>query len=482
MRSMWMWTLVGLLACAGKDPVDSAPEGADSGTPPGTDTEDTEDTAPIPLAVTALSAELVPDLGPVPRVRWEQSHEGTATLLWSFDGEFGGSPAYSLPAGEHSQLILGVPYGVEVTWWVLFESGDERLESEPQTISTPDWPETLPVPQLLTSNPDGWDPTLPYVLTSLNQSGDERTGDWWVFILDRKGRVLWSRFTPTDWVSRYVRIGVTGRDILIDYDSYWSQGAAGIDSRVWRMQLDGELIHEYLTPGLHHSFTELPDGRVVWLALENTYTNEILRVVDDAGQVDDLWNCQEQFVGRSELSGLFLQCGTNGLYYSEPRDTFLVSSWALDTVIEVEHATGNTVRYFGQADGAWDFDPPESEFDWQHGPIYTDDGNLMVSSKRYDAEAARYETVVYEYEVDEAEEALREVWSFGKGEGIYGMYMGEVHRLPGGNTLHNYGEESRLREVTPAGEIVWEVWWEGDEHIGRSTPFEHLYDLAPPPT
>ena len=60
--------------------------------------------------------------------------------------------------------------------------------------------------------------------------------------------------------------------------------------------------------------------------------------------------------------------------------------------------------------------------------------------------------------------------------------MGEVHRLPGGNTLHNYGEESRLREVTPDGAIVWEVWWEGDEHIGRSTPFADLYDLAPDPT
>jgi hypothetical protein len=235
----------------------------------------------------------------------------------------------------------------------------------------------------------------------------------------------------------------------------------------------------YPTPFLHHAFTEHDDGAIVWLALDDGYENETLERLDAAGVQSRIWSCQSQFYATIGQIG---SCGTNGLYWDAAADRYLISSWAIDTVIEIDGATGALNRYFGQLPGAWSFDPPESEFDWQHGPIYTDAGTLMVSSKRWDPEASRNETVAYEYALDEGAQTLREVWSFGKGQGIYGAFMGEVHRLPGGNTLHNYGEEARLREVTPDGEVVWEVWWEGDAHIGRSTPFADLYDLVPDPT
>ena len=56
--------------------------------------------------------------------------------------------------------------------------------------------------------------------------------------------------------------------------------------------------------------------------------------------------------------------------------------------------------------------------------------------------------------------------------------MGEAHRLPNGNTLHNYGSNARLREVTPEGQVVWDVQWSGSL-IARSTPIEDLYALMP---
>ena len=71
------------------------------------------------------------------------------------------------------------------------------------------------------------------------------------------------------------------------------------------------------------------------------------------------------------------------------------------------------------------------------------------------------------------------VWSFGEGRGIYGSHMGEVHRLPGGNTLHVYGAGGHMAEVTPEGNVVWEVDWPGDQHNGHTTAWSNLYDLLP---
>ena len=55
--------------------------------------------------------------------------------------------------------------------------------------------------------------------------------------------------------------------------------------------------------------------------------------------------------------------------------------------------------------------------------------------------------------------------------------MGEAHRLPRGNTLHNYGTAARIREVTPEGEVVWDVGFSQGSWLGRTTPIANLYDL-----
>ncbi len=54
---------------------------------------------------------------------------------------------------------------------------------------------------------------------------------------------------------------------------------------------------------------------------------------------------------------------------------------------------------------------------------------------------------------------------------------GEAVRLPGGNTLHNYGSLARAREVTPEGEVVWDIGWPDSSELHRSTPLtlDQLY-------
>ena len=87
--------------------------------------------------------------------------------------------------------------------------------------------------------------------------------------------------------------------------------------------------------------------------------------------------------------------------------------------------------------------------------------------------------VLREFEVDDASQTLTEIWNLGVGEGIDALYFGEPHRLGNGNTLQNTGELPTMREVLPDGTVVWEMAWQEDHWLGRSTPIADLYALAP---
>ena len=61
-----------------------------------------------------------------------------------------------------------------------------------------------------------------------------------------------------------------------------------------------------------------------------------------------------------------------------------------------------------------------------------------------------------EYAVDTDTQTLTEIWSY-ESEQNGTPLLGQVRRLSNGNTLINYGGHGAIREVTPAGSLVWLV-------------------------
>ena len=221
---------------------------------------------------------------------------------------------------------------------------------------------------------------------------------------------------------------------------------------------------------LNHVFRELADGTLVWGATNGS--SETLEKMNPDGTQETIWNCrsfhQSLDINRS--------CQSNTLYWHEDTDTFLFSFYTTNTVVEIDHQTGETLRQWGgDLPQSWDFDPANSVFEWQHGANYTDTGTLLLSTEV----PGEYETAAREDEFDDASETLVEVWNYGLGEGIYGDTAGEAHRLANGNTLHNYGSAGHLREVTADKDIVWEVSWSGNKLLGRTVFLEDLWAFAP---
>ncbi len=429
------------------------------------DSDDTSNT--FGGQVSNVYSEVDDDYGTLVRVFWTQNEAADARVEFSFDADtWVSTPVKDGEAGENSALLLGIPYQTEVTFRVVNEMPDGPLTTDDFIETTSEPPSKLPETAAVSGEPSKWDPETNYVFLSMENTDQTAM---YTIIIDRQGRVVWARRNSLGTASLHPRVSFDGGQLLIDESTYWTMFDGGAGSTVKRMYISGHLIESVETPGLHHPFTDLPDGSIAWPAYNGD--NELIQIRSPDGDVETLLDCQAFLVA----NGFTDYCGSNTLSYDPKTDHFLYSLYSAETVVEIDRATGQAVRHFGHIDNAWGFDPTDSAFWWQHGAYFTPDGNLLVSSI---VSQNGSETVVREYSLNETDQVLEEVWSFGEGQGVYADNMGEAHRLPGGNTLHNYGSGTRIREVTPEGEVVWDVDWNA-ENLGRSVPLGDLYALLP---
>ena len=402
---------------------------------------------------------------------WTQEVEASGWVEYSFDDdEWLSSPRMAFGEGPQQQLLLGIPYDTEVMVRVVSEIDGTAVTSSEIAAATGTVPEELPLPDVLVADPDAWEPTGDYMLGSINPTpGGWFIGHYWMFIVDRQGRVVWAR-RGVGWnFTIYLRVSPTG-DILWDEATYWSAFDDGAGSRVHRMTIDGTVTESYDTPGMHHAFVDLPDGSLLWGSALTAY--ETLEKLHPDGTRETLWDCTEFYLAH-ELGGW---CHSNAMYYREETDSLLYSFPDPDMVLELDLSTGEVIDWWSHLNETWSVEPPDATFWFQHGTTYTDDGTLLLSSH---ATQEDDDGVVREYEIDRDAHVLRQIWHHGDGDGIDAEFAGEAHRLPAGNTLHNTGTTPRVREITPEGAVVWDIAWDGYLLVGRTVLLDDLYALAP---
>jgi hypothetical protein len=434
---------------------------------------DTADTQPPGPPLEGLELRLHEEIESLVYTNWEQLEQamvwveyGSDTLGWQQ------SPARDLAAGPQEQILLGIPYEQAIEVRLVAEMDGETWWSDHEPVSTGEQPTGVPTMEVLAVDEASLDPGVSFLLASIEEvNGFGIAVGSWSFIFDRQGRVVWALESPQGRATIHARLSWDGTDLLLDHNSFYALFDGGAASQVARYDIDGTQLALYDTPGMHHPFTDTPSGDLVYLATAETY-DSLVRVDTATGQSEVLWACQPF----QEGLGVEQYCTSNSVSWHEPSQRFLVSFYSSDTVVEIDPTAGEATRWFGHLPGAWGFDPEDSAFWWQHGAHLTEAGTLLVSTK---ISEGGEETLVREYNLDSDEQLLRQVWSFGEGQGVYGEVMGEAWRLAGGNTLHNYGSGTRVREVTPDGDVVWDVGFSAGTFLGRTTPIDDLWALAP---
>jgi len=132
--------------------------------------------------------------------------------------------------------------------------------------------------------------------------------------------------------------------------------------------------------------------------------------------------------------------------------------------------------YASHLNVSYDFDPPNSRFTWQHGPNWTSDGTLLVSTSMHPVYP--WDNIgMREYIVDHDTQTLTEIWNMEFNGRV--SYGGDAHRLSNGNTLQNYGSSGLVQEIGPNGTVHWVATWADRHLLGMTTFLDDLYRFAP---
>ena len=145
------------------------------------------------------------------------------------------------------------------------------------------------------------------------------------------------------------------------------------------------------------------------------------------------------------------------------RDTdgnLLLSNRHTAQIVKIDRATGNVLWKLGGRDNDFTF-VNDTGFSYQHDIRRLENGHITLFDNGNPHEGfprpTPYSRAV-EYEIDEVSKVITRVWEYRGSPDIYGEYMGNVQRLPNGNTFIGWGGPATIgTEVTPGGEVALEM-------------------------
>ena len=134
----------------------------------------------------------------------------------------------------------------------------------------------------------------------------------------------------------------------------------------------------------------------------------------------------------------------------------IISSRFLDEVTKISRETGEIIWRLGGKANQFTFIGDGEPFFDQHDARRLENGHLTLYDNR-SAQGSTYSRGV-EYELDEEAMTARRVWEYRSGGDSASFAMGNVQRLPNGNSLIGWGALTpTLTEVTPGGEKAFEM-------------------------
>jgi hypothetical protein len=202
------------------------------------------------------------------------------------------------------------------------------------------------------------------------------------------------------------------------------------------------------------------------------------------GTTRTIWSCSKQFSG--VFTGAY-DCYSNTVNWVEADNTVMLSFPYVSTVVQIDRKTGTMVGQYGNAAGSYTFSPSPWKFQFQHSPIITPQGTLLLSSHLPDfpdgSTAGPKQHAFEEFTIDRTNKKLTQKWIYSDG-GEWAGYKGFNVRLANGNTLVNYGSGGVIREVTPDKKTAYQIMFDvptGDDYynkmIGNTILVSDLYAL-----
>jgi hypothetical protein len=349
----------------------------------------------------------------------------------------GSGGAIDVSGTTHRALMLGLKPDRTYTYRIVATGDDEVCTSADRSLTTGSSPGAPTVTRTVV---DADARAHGFIVTSGGYPGSTQAA----YIIDADGDVVWWAFSPREC-----------SHALMDWEgaNMWmvSTNPASVVGEVSSIGMDGERALNGVE-GLsyaHHDLAVAPGGIVAALVwnLDGSGSSDLverspdgtLRTVVRIGS-----NLFESLTGSASFH-------PNAVQYHPRDDTYTVSDPYARAIVKVTRE-GEPVWQIGEnCEGAAAPKCASAEIVGSHGHHLLENGNLLYFA------AASSSSFVHEFEFTESSESFdaTEIWSYVDEEGgAFSLVLGDVQRLPNGNTLVVYSTEGKMHEVSAEGELV----------------------------
>lgn len=250
------------------------------------------------------------------------------------------------------------------------------------------------------------------------------------------GEIIWQYAIPAD-LKRYTNPGFDV-ELLANNNILYILPGKGI----YEIDRSGNLIWSYLDAKISHDADRLPNGNTLMVyGAEDQKSDAQVKEVDPTGKIVWSWYAKDYF-DTAPYDSIYNQGWTHTNAVSRlANGNTLISPRNFNMVVEVG-PDGHIVAKYG-----------EGFFYSQHDPYMLPNGNILFAQQGKPHRAIEYNPttgkVVWESPPFELSETP----------------VRDANRLPNGNTLIT--ASTKIVEVTPAGEIVWQMIIKGANYTTK---------------
>ncbi|MGC6532729.1 MAG: arylsulfotransferase family protein [Flavobacteriales bacterium] len=166
----------------------------------------------------------------------------------------------------------------------------------------------------------------------------------------------------------------------------------------------------------------------------------------------------------------------------------VMSNRNMSEILKIDAVTGELIWRWGSLQNQFEF-VDDYPFTMQHSVQVTGPNRYLIFDNGvFGAEYPGGTTVsrAVEYELDLTNMQAHKVWEYIHPDALYGVAMGNVQRLPNGNTLINWGTLTSIdehgavvTEVTPEGNVAMELVFAAGENLYRFEKNAAFWPEAP---
>ncbi len=446
--------------------------GSDTETPTSQDATSTEDSATEPSVTEPVTQ---PNTDCVIEVNAELSEQiatvGIVTFttdLGAVDGgyvEFGPDEQYgqraplNVDATDYRTLMLGMRQSTEYHYRVVATSGGSVCTSGDAVFTTGSAPEGVPTPMVTVTSAS--DVTPGYVVTS-NQR--------YIVIYDHTGELVWWYQTPIMMVTS-ARMAWDGQAIFARDGNPGGTGAGS----VVRVTMDGLSQESVSVPLGHHDSSPSPDNGMLFLTGGGTDGCGMVRKLSAAGELTDVYDVRQAFAGAA-MSGND-PCHCNSIHYNSADQSITFSCLNQNAYVKISEG-GDLIWVLGGDDGQSTF---SGDVTWsrQHGHHMIDPTHIVFFNNNGSGMGGGGmgggSSLAVEIELDLDAMTATRIWEYDGNDSS--QTLGDVQRLPTGNTFVTYCNSGGLHEVKTDETLV--QTWAFSGGVGYASHRESLY--GPPP-